>query len=600
MNRMYKIILALILAMPLCTSPLNAPRPGHARMQPGPMPQFGPNGMPEFSEEEFKALAQEVENFFKNMSEEELAEFVKFAEDVESGKIDINELLPPGMVQQMPPMQRPPQQPAIKPEETKPQPPEAAPAKPAPALRNKVSAQKMINDILDRLSSLRAKASSYERVADRLRPWDQQLDDLTYYLHIISDKKLVEQLISDKDLLPLHDTLKELRDSLDKQEPLLHTPAFGVEKIDPKTREQSKKALSAIIATLETSFTRKALIQGLELLMKKYEPELLKKRKEAEAAHEKALQEAEARQKLSPKPSRIRTELARSTGFYDQYYRGPVSPGNYGYQRPTPRRAAQQAPRRPQARPAAGKGPGQAPATPAQQGEAAKKEMKQEEEKKKIEEEKKKAQEGYTPTTETEKDALKYIEKISSADQIIEDAFYETVLQNTQEYFAKNLPQQPTGRTLRKARAMNTALAELSRALHRMTRDRAKAANFIKKSPEKAQGILFGQLEGTVHAQQRWLQPLYLQGLALLEKAANATERSQFANTIAVHLGYAIDGSMADMYQNERCNSLLRYLEAYEQLYKPEQQVKRKELTEMLTLDIGGVDEFELSVHCPI
>lgn len=600
MNRMYKIILAVTLGLPLCTYPLNGPRPGHARMQPGPMPQFGPNGMPEFSEEEFKALAQEVENFFKNMSEEELAEFVKFAEDVESGKIDINELLPPSMVQQLPPMQRPPQQPVAKPEEPTKEVSEVTPVKPTPALRNKVDAQKMINNLLERLSSLRAKASSYERVADRLRPWDQQLDDLTYYLHIISDKKLVEQLISDKDLLPLHDTLKELSDSLDKQEPLLHTPAFGVEKIDPKVREQSKKALNAIITALETSFTRKALIQGLELLMKKYEPELLKKRKEAEAAHEKALQEAEARQKTSPKPARIRTESGRSSGFYDQYYRGPVSPGNYDYQRPAPRRGTSPTPRRPQPRPAAGKGPGQPATKPAQSTEdTPKKETKQEEEKKKIEEEKKKEQEGYTPTTDAEKSALKYIEKISSSDQIIEDTFYETILQDTQKHFTKNLPQQPTGRVLRKVRAMNTALAELSRALHRMTRDRAKAANFIKKSPEKARGILFGQLEGTVHAQQRWLQPLYLQGLALLEKAANATERSQFANTIAVHFGYAIDG-MADAYQNERCNSLLRYLEAYEQLYKPEQLVKRKELTEMLTLDIGGVDEFELSVNCPI
>lgn len=157
--------------------------PAHNAQAPG-LP--GPGGMPELppgvTPEQFETALKEIDTFFNNMSEEEMKEFLNFVQDVESGKIDINELLPPGM---MPP---PGAKPAPPTHEAKPMPqPEVRPQAPkAPALRNKQAALLMLKNIVERASAIRVKAASYDRVAQALEPWNKKLDTLTYYLHVLS------------------------------------------------------------------------------------------------------------------------------------------------------------------------------------------------------------------------------------------------------------------------------------------------------------------------------------------------------------------------------------------------------------------------------
>jgi hypothetical protein len=552
---------------------------------------FGPGG-PEISKEEFESLTKEVETFFKNMSDEELAEFVKFVDDIESGKVDINELLPPGMMQPpVGPQQRP--QPVAPKSEIKPTP--EAPAKPAaPALRNKANAEKMIKGILDHLDSIRSKAEGYELVADNLKPWNKKLDDLTYYLHVITDKNHVEQLVTDKELLTLHDTLKDLNDSLNVQEPLLQVPEFGLGKQDAATKERSKKALKNIISSFETAFTRKSVITNLELLMKKYEPELLKKRKGAEEAQERAVKSAEARKGQQPAPAHVRTEGQGrgGKGFYDQYY----SP-----RRPTSSESSRYEPGYRESRPL-----GEAVEKPAGEKKPetkyGKPKKKEEEAKKKAEAELKKGEAAkkeepkapaapYAPTTENEKNALKYIEKMAKSFVIIENKLDEDVLVDSEQYFSTDAPTEPRQaqtQAIQTAQAMNENLAELARALHRIARDKSLAEGSIRKSPKAARPHLTKQLQDTLAVNQDQLHALYSQGFTLLQNATQPVAGTRLNNKIALHLGHA-EGS-TPQYQNARCNSLLRYLEAYEQAYHPSEEAERITLSNALQT-IGGPEE---------
>ncbi len=602
------------------------PQPGA-----GSPPSFGPGGPggipglpPGVSQEQFDAAVAEVDTFFKNMSEEEMNEFLNFAQeltrDIESGKVDINDLLPPGMLQ---PPQAP--QPAPKPvgpqQEERPQPmQEAHPEKPkTPALRNKSVAQQMLKNILDRIGSIRTKAASYERVADTLKPWNKKLDDLTYYVHVISDKEHVDQLISDKELLPLHDMLKELSDMLTTQEPLLQTPEFGVEEQDPVKKERSKKALKNIIAGFETAFTTRSIITNLELLMKKLEPELLKKRKEAEAAQERATKDAESRKGQQPAPSHIRSQETgrggNGRGFYDQYYSPSrpstsYSPSRYTGDESRPSLSAPSSPAH--AKSESPEGMKNIKYTPKKDDEKKKKEAEEKAkkdaaekakaekelkgkktpeqlaaDKKKLEEEERKKREdaAYVPTTEPEKKAVKYLENIEKSFTIMEEAIdKEELLWDMDRYFSADAP--PTGRqaqadAVKEAQTMNVALAELTRALRRIARDVSFAENSIRKSPSKAHGPLQRRLEAVIKLHQDPLNQLYGQGLALLRKA-NRPEGLAVKNKISMHLAYAVGANIPQAYRRAACNTLLSYLEDYELVYNPKEQQERVGLTATL------------------
>lgn len=586
------------LTLAITTLSFHAPAHRHAPpmklAQQGPPPlDFGPGGPggmqglpPGVTQEQFEAALQEVDNFFKNMSEEEMNEFVNFVQDVESGKINIDELLPPGMVP--PPTPGAPQKPAAPTPAAKPV--EALVEKPkpaAPALRNKKTAQEMVKNIIERLASLHAKAEGYELVADKLKPWRKQLDTLVYYLTVVSDKNHIEQLISDRDLLPLHDALKELSDSLSFQEPLLKVPAFGIEKQDPATKERSKKALNTILNNFDTAFNRKMVIPGLESLMKKYEPELLRKRKEAEAAQERALHEAEARKGRQPAPSKIRTgDYGRGggRGFYDQYYSPrtsgstarPYQPAHGGpvADRSVPGRRAPEEEK---------KGEKKTEEKKVAEGEKGKKEEKPAELKKKEEKKVEPLPEPapYTPGTDYEKTAMKWIGKIGKSFDIIEDKFsYEPMLEDTETYFAAQAPaddKKAQAEELQQASALNEALDEISRALHRVIRDKSSAETSIRKSPGHAQRPLREQLNYALYKGAEPLEELYKQGLALLKKTIGSQEQPvnpaglALNQKVALHLGVAL-GAVPPAHLRARGNSLGQFLESYELLYLPDEK----------------------------
>lgn len=90
----------------------------------------------------------------------------------------------------------------------------------------------LLDEILEFLASLRQKASSSEQFSHRLEGrLKQELDELTYYLHILTKEELKPFIIA-KDAANLYKTLSKLHEVLATYEPLITTKSSFEEGID--------------------------------------------------------------------------------------------------------------------------------------------------------------------------------------------------------------------------------------------------------------------------------------------------------------------------------------------------------------------------------
>jgi hypothetical protein len=326
--KMYRTIRVAILFV---TPVLAGPRPGAAP------------GFPQLTPAQYQEMMSEVDNYLSKMSEEEINTMVqeamkdpgfqKFVEEVESGKIKPEELfgVQPGAAP------APAAGPAAVPA---PAPVVAPVAKPVekPALtpqRSKSSAAEMLKALLATIGNLRMKAASYHKVGDMLKPFNRSLDAFVYYLSALVDAKKtdhIEQLIGDRNFLPLHDALKRLSDELRVWEPRVETPEFGERDMVREVKEQSKVALQKVLSLFQHAFDMQQLISGLEQLFAKYEPEILRRRKVVEENEQRAIKEAEQAKQIRPSTARIEREgryVRPAPTFYDWFYEQPEGPRYY-------------------------------------------------------------------------------------------------------------------------------------------------------------------------------------------------------------------------------------------------------------------------------
>ncbi|MBN1549553.1 hypothetical protein JW872_02730 [Candidatus Babeliales bacterium] len=303
--------------------------------QQGPNPnlqQFAAN-MPMPTEEEIQAASAFLEDFFNNMSDEEMADFMQFYEgfvqDIESGKIKVEDIFGPL-----------PEQPPVTPQEPKkPEPQNLPEQKPAPVtqdnLRDKKATAEIIKKLIASITSLKTKAASSHKVLTTIEPLSKEIDTLVYYLYALEKPEHIQQLVTDKELIPLHDQLKSLQQVMEQYEPRLAIPEFGIGPQNPQEKEASKKALSEIINAFKKAFSAENILEKLEKLFEKYEPEILKQKKAAEDAEERAKQELAAMKGWRQDPSRVAPE-PRERNYPTRYSdRGSYGGGYQDYSVPS-------------------------------------------------------------------------------------------------------------------------------------------------------------------------------------------------------------------------------------------------------------------------
>lgn len=252
--------------------------------QPGGM-SMGQGGLiPQPTEEEMRYI---MEEFLPSLSDEELEELAKIGQEI----MDTAE-------KEGIPLWKP-QEPATN---------KPAPATPVTVSQKEIlkeqpvtkkaapnAAKKRLIHLITIIDSIRQKASSDQELEDDFSPLDKQINSLLYYLHVLNDEKLITFLI-DKEFSELNEHLKELRYDLEVLNNKFIIPA---QKIHQTKKEEAlhndmiKKAetiLKEIMQRFQKAFKQEAIIVEIEALLKKYEPEALKTKKEMDEAEKKAVQ----------------------------------------------------------------------------------------------------------------------------------------------------------------------------------------------------------------------------------------------------------------------------------------------------------------------
>lgn len=221
--------------------------------------------------------ASKMADFIGGMSEDQLQEFAKIGQQIEqemvkagadpnnpddvfnffsSGNlpaIEPNENAPAneetGNVPAPKPTPTPIKQPVVNPEATK-------------------NVTILLDELLEYIASLRQKASASPELSHKLEgPLKQELDELTYYLHVLNKEQLKPFVVA-KEAAPLYNGLKTLHEVLATYEPLIQTKHFFEESFDNPYK----------VLNLEFGASSKELEEHFALLKEKYDPELVQKR----------------------------------------------------------------------------------------------------------------------------------------------------------------------------------------------------------------------------------------------------------------------------------------------------------------------------------
>ncbi len=239
---------------------------------------------------------QEIQKFLDTLSPDELDELAKIGEEIiQTAEKEGRPLFGPAANAQ--PIQKAKPQPA-KPITTahtvKPQDP-VKPKERTLSSKEKARIQGILSGLVDAIASIRQKATSDETLIQLLAPLNTTLNDLTYYLNVVNYSKHLVQL-TNKEFAPLNNNLRKLYEQVDEIDSQLDVPELEMSKKqssdDLKKQHQKIKKAARILDTfrsiMDSGIKQKHVLMDLERLVKKYEPEALKIKKEQEEKEKKA------------------------------------------------------------------------------------------------------------------------------------------------------------------------------------------------------------------------------------------------------------------------------------------------------------------------
>lgn len=267
---------------------------------------MGPGGLiPQPTEEEMRYI---MEEFLPSLSEQELKELEKLGQEI------MDTVAKEGIPLWQSPVQTTPKQSP----ETPAQPiKEVLKEKPTTKKAAPTAAKKRLTNLIAVIESIRQKTSSDQELEDDFAFLDKKINTLLYYLHVLNDDKLVMYLI-EPEFSSLNSHLQDLRYDLEMLDIVFIVPKQEIhqtkkeEALYKNNLKKAKDHLKTIIQRFNKTFDNENIIVDIEKLLKKYEPEALKIKKELEAAEKKAEQFI----KSLPKTNTGRPGFGNSGGGY--------------------------------------------------------------------------------------------------------------------------------------------------------------------------------------------------------------------------------------------------------------------------------------------
>ena len=235
---------------------------------------------------------QEIQKFLDTLSPEELDELAKIGEEIiQTAEKEGRPLFGPAPDDKQKPQPSKPKTvtPTTKPQE------QAKPKERVLSSKEKARIQRILSGLIESIASIRQKATSDEILLQLITPLNTTLNDLTYYLNVVNYSKHLVQLTS-KEFTPLNDNLRKLYEQIDEIDSQLNVPEIEMSKKQSsddlkKNRneiKQAEKTINKFTSIIETTIKQKHVLMDLERLVKKYEPEALKIKKEQEEKEKKA------------------------------------------------------------------------------------------------------------------------------------------------------------------------------------------------------------------------------------------------------------------------------------------------------------------------
>lgn len=229
-----------------------------------------------------EAELEEINKFLSTLSEEELKELAELGEEImKTAEKEGIPLFYDGPTEK-------PAVPERKPDTKK---PDTKPAKKTETAPKNVTeaVQRLLTNLIRILDAIRLKTSNDNELEDILTPLDGQLNTLLYYLHVLNDPKIAGYL-KDKEFQKPYDTLLFLEVELGSLNDRYSVPTINTraKNINKRALDQARKTLNSIISLLQRAFNQEQLNTELEKVLKKYEPEALRIKKELESKEKQA------------------------------------------------------------------------------------------------------------------------------------------------------------------------------------------------------------------------------------------------------------------------------------------------------------------------
>lgn len=234
-----------------------------------------------------EAEMKEINDFLATLSEDELKELAKLGEEIiaTAEKEGVPLFYPDPQAPTFDPA------PSVKPTESIIKKPE--PIKPTKKIEQSTGKanQNILKNLIKIMNDIRKKVATDPLLNDSLRPLNQPINTFLYHLNVATDNKIAHYL-ADKEFETLNNLLKKLEKELEELNNNFDVPIKDTIKISPyrKAIKTAEKVLDKIIMLLQNSFFEKNINAELEKLIKKYDPEALKIKKELEmqerSAHE--------------------------------------------------------------------------------------------------------------------------------------------------------------------------------------------------------------------------------------------------------------------------------------------------------------------------
>lgn len=316
------------------------------------MPQMTPEEMAKWQEE----VTKEIDTFVNTLSPEEQAQFHKDVDELTKVMSQMSEeelvefigsMFPEEGAMPPMPVPAPMEETAVCPLPT---PMQEKPQEPVIPAKSIEAAIKLIDDITTYTERFLRKAQIIPELPGKIEQWVEKNKikewnaDITWEILKNKIELFIHKLQMLKELDPktkqhkhlsnliqqenLYNNLSHVKDTLERWEPKVEAPSFGLGKVSSSSRQ----AIRAVLSNFVEAFYRLRVLDTINKLLEKYEPRAKTLYEEEETSRKKAVEESKKARIESPKRETKMPETGKRSGSgydYGTDYGYPSYGGGY-------------------------------------------------------------------------------------------------------------------------------------------------------------------------------------------------------------------------------------------------------------------------------